>query len=329
MISSAHDHQHLASIFLTHLLVKGSVLNFLQIIFNVMRLFNFSLLSVMAFMTLSACKEMGSGSSLLNDTPLPVITGHHAKNPLTRYVVSAQGVTAGKLIKGSIINYAIIQEYDSLKRLLNETNWNNMFRWITHYNSDGQIVLLESFIKDSDHIHQENQYNAQGDLLREFRIEYTGEKIDTILYAYHYQYAPDSNAYLAYRTNNGDTVTRFTMEKKGNQIHKVEEAYPPRGFTSINIQDITRDKDGKIIQIREERINNDYAKDPLDTTISVCKRVYNRDGRLKEERNENDILKPRHVLYKYRNGLILEKVVDGNIISFQQYAMPGPQESMR
>jgi|GEM_PF-4585128 len=242
--------------------------------------------------------------------PIPEITGHTPKNKNARYLASTQNSTA---------SYGVINEYDSSKTMLNETRWSNSFKAIQHFNAKGDLIQLESLHDGKPSINQVNQYNPDGTLRQEFRIEYTEEGTDTILYEYHYLYGPDSLDYLAYRTNNGDTVTRFTMEKKENHTYKTEEAYPYRGFIVLNKQDITKNENGKIISIRSERISSSYKNDPPDTTISTSTYAYNDQGKLIGEGNENDILKANLTRFEYKNGLISKIISDGKTIMYEQF----------
>ena len=252
---------------------------------------------------------------------LPEITGHNPKNKNARYLASAQGIMEGKIIRGSMVNFAIINEYDSSKQLLNQTILNNSMKIIQHFNSKGDVIQLETFNKDAPEIYQVNQYNDMGDLLQEFRLEYSEDGADTILYEYHYKYALDSMSYVSFRTNNGDTVTRFTMEKKANHMYKTEEAYPYRGFTIIDQQDITLNEKGKPVKITQTRISNDNKKDPVDTTLIYSNYHYDEAGRLIKESNQNDVLKANQKRYEYTNGMISHMVIDANSITFQQFSI--------
>ena len=273
-----------------------------------------SYISFMLFL-LSSCTNADKNEQL------PEITGHNPKNKNARYLASAQGEMEGKLIRGSLVNYAMINEYDSSKLLLNQTILNNSMRIIQHFNSKGDVIQLETFNKDAPEIYQVNQYNDRGELLQEFRIEYSDDGADTILYEYHYQYALDSLSYVSFRTNNGDTVTRFTMEKKGNHMYKTEEAYPYRGFTIIDQQDITLNEKGKPIKITQTHISNHNEKDPVDTTYSYSNYHYDEAGRLIKESNQNDVLKAKQKSYEYKNGMISHMELDANSITFQQYSI--------
>lgn len=276
-------------------------------------------LSALAY---AACvNPSGDDAATDESTPLREMTDHNPKNPNARYLAVAQGETEGKLIKGSVIQFSMIQEYDSLKQLLNETRRSNTMKVVQHYNAERDMTRLETYNNDVPSIWQENTYNDRGHLLREFRIEQDGERPDTILYEYHYKYSADSLSYVAFRTNNGDTVTRFTWEKKLNRIYKTEEAYPYRGFTILTKQDITTNDAGKPVSLREERISNDSENDPLDTTVSSSTYVYDDTGRLSEERNENDIFKAAHIRYKYSNGIVSEMIVDGKPIAFEHFVI--------
>ncbi len=267
------------------------------------------------FLLILACSNQ-SGNL---DIPLPEITGHTPKNLNARYLASAQGKWESMLIKGKMIDFGLINEYDSLKILLNQTQWNNKIKWTEHYDKLGRLVKLESYDDGAINIYQENKYNHQGELLQEFRVEHTKNGVDTILYEYHYKYTPDSLTYLAYRTNNGDTVTRFTMKRNGKHVFKTEDAYPYRGFTYIKKQDMTLNENDKPVKILLNRISSDHEKDPLDSTLSEFKFVYNHSGQLIEEQSENDILQAKKKRYKYKNGMISEMVIDGKLVVFDQF----------
>jgi hypothetical protein len=228
---------------------------------------------------------------------------------LCRYYGVAHITSRGKLIPQSSITFKNTVEYDEYKNLLASVVNSNGMTIKTRFNKKGQESGFESYNKGELTVKQTNTYNERDDIIEEYRIEIENEVIDTILYEYHYSYNSINKNHLTYRTNNKDTVARISATWSNSKETEIEETYPNRRNYVIITTETTFDQNERPIHIFKKSISQGVFS---DTIIITKEYVYNLTGQLIEEKNDNDIFSPKSVSYKYENGMLKEKLINGH-----------------
>lgn len=175
------------------------------------------------------------------------------------------------------------------------------FKFISNFDEKDRESKVESFNNGVRQVFQENKYDARDNLLSEFRIETEKGKSDTTHYVYHYD---KSN--VSYRTNNGDTVSRFTVNQKGNKTIKLQEIYPPRDVIANQAEEITKNGYGQPIKHWKQIVSSGWAssRGKMDTSIYLNTYKYNSMEQLIEETEYFDekLVKTRQ--FEYQDGAI-------------------------
>ncbi|HEY3385443.1 MAG TPA: hypothetical protein VGK46_02970 [Saprospiraceae bacterium] len=177
------------------------------------------------------------------------------------------------------------------------------------YDSLGHIRIMESYQGGQLSVFQENTYNDRNDLLTEYRIEEADEDaMDTTLFKYIYSYGAPGQKYVAYRLNNGDTVTMYTIQRKGAIKTTREEIYPRRKETFYTIKEEMFDDKEQIIEVHTETVMSDwYDRTKIDTSTTRTQNLYNAQGQKTRERywQDNDLIKSDSLMYE--NGMVKKR----------------------
>lgn len=179
------------------------------------------------------------------------------------------------------------------------------------------MLELFSFRNDALEVYQKNTYNERGDLLEEWRIETTDDGNDTVVYTYIYFYGLPGEEFIAYRLNNGDTVTRFFISENDSIETKRTEAYPAREVVSIILEESHLNGKGKPIELHTTYITSEW-NDPLklDTSTNVVKLVYNENNKIIKSDTYTDGEWNNGLEVKYEKEIMQQKTVKRKNLSY-------------
>ena len=234
---------------------------------------------------------------------------------------SSEYIAPSPLIKSSMVS---MKEYmtfspegymDSLKG--SSCSGNTCSSYVMTHDSLENMLELYSFNNNVLEVYQKNTYNERGDLHKEFRIETSDEGQDTIVYDYIYFYGVPGEEFIAYRLNNGDTVTRYFITENDSIELKRTEAYPARELVTIMIEESRLNKKGKPVEIQTTYISSDW-QDPLklDTSTNAVKLVYNSDDHIIKSDTYRDGSWNNGIEVMYEKNVIQQKKISRKDLSY-------------
>lgn len=182
-----------------------------------------------------------------------------------------------------------------------------------NFDTLGNPIQYQSFNNSKLSSFKKNTYNEKHDLTFSFIIENLNKRLDTIRIKYIHLYKQKGEPFLAYKINNGDTVSKYTILETDSISTKKEESFQDEGYTWYKIEEKHLNTQGKPENIYTWEISSGYSdRSNLDTIASIQKFVYDSKGRvISEEDWENDKFIGKFQ-NEYENGGLKRKITNFN-----------------